>query len=165
MSGIWRECAEFSALPAKLGNHSWLACGGHWDEPMAEDAEITDIKQVLAEIRALRGRAVGPRPARRPLLWAASVEIRGKLCRGLVVELARGGLRLRFAAEAETAEEVMSVIDQFDGFGSKVIWQYDGEAGVHFLAAPEEIATLIRAGAAAKPTDTARRSLAPAAGR
>jgi hypothetical protein len=32
------------------------------------------------------------------------------------------------------------VLDQFDTFGAKVIWQYDGEAGIHFVAAPAEVA-------------------------
>src|SRR5258708_17144794 len=77
---------------------------------------------------------------RKPVLWAASVEIRGKRCEGLIVDFSPGGARIRFDAEAETGDELLVVLDQFDTFRAKVIWQYDGEDCIHVVAAPAEVA-------------------------
>jgi hypothetical protein len=103
--------------------------------------EITDLRYLLTQISTFRTQLEERRRfERKPVLWAASVEIRGKRCEGLIVDLSPGGARIRFKAEAETGDELLVVLDQFDSFGAKVIWQYDGEAGIHFVAAPADVA-------------------------
>jgi hypothetical protein len=105
------------------------------------DTAITDLRYLLSQIGSFREQIEERRRhERKPVLWAATVEIRGKRCEGLIVDLSPGGARLRFDAEAETGDELLLVLDQFDTFGAKVIWQYDGEAGIHFVAAPADVA-------------------------
>jgi len=111
---------------------------------MSED-RITNLQYLVAQIGTFRNELEERRRfARKPVLWAASVEIRGKRCAGLIVDFSPGGARIRFEAEAETGDELLVVLDQFDTFGAKVIWQYDGEAGIHFVAAPAEVAAQVK---------------------
>jgi len=109
------------------------------------ETEITDLKYLVAQIGSFRDRIEErSRHERKPVLWAATIEIRGKRCEGLIVDLSPGGARLRFDAEADTGDDLLLVLDQFDSFGAKVIWQYDGEAGIHFVAAPTEVADQVK---------------------
>jgi len=102
---------------------------------------ITDLQYLVAQIGSFREQIEERRRhERKPVLWAASIEIRGKRCEGLIVDLSPGGARIRFDAEAERGDDLLLVLDQFDSFGAKVIWQYDGEAGIHFVAAPADVA-------------------------
>ena len=124
--------------------------------------QITSIKELLERINAFRAQMTDRRRfERKEVLWAATVEIRGKRCEGLIVDFSPGGARIRFDAEAETGDDVIVVMDQFDELGAKVIWQYDGEAGVHFVLAPEDVAARVKAaqaldygGPAPDPTKT-----------
>ena len=105
------------------------------------DARITNLQYLVKQIGTFRDQIEERRRfTRKPVLWAATVEIRGKRCEGLIVDLSPGGARIRFDTKAETGDELLLVLDQFDTFGAKVIWQYDGEAGIHFVAAPADIA-------------------------
>ena len=113
---------------------------------------ITDLHALLTQIDSFREQIEERRRhERKPVLWAATIEIRGKRCEGLIVDLSPGGARIRFDAEAERGDDLLLVLDQFDSFGAKVIWQYDGEAGVHFVAAPADVAA--RATGAPEPVE------------
>ena len=106
---------------------------------------ITSLQYLVGQIGAFRTAIEERRRfTRKPVLWAATVEIRGKRCEGLIVDFSPGGARIRFETEAETGDELLVVLDQFDTFGAKVIWQYDGEAGIHFVAAPAEVAAQVK---------------------
>ncbi len=110
------------------------------------DDQVTSIKELLERINAFGAQVTERRRfGRKEVLWAATVEIRGKRCEGLIVDFSPGGARIRFDAEAETGDDVIVVLDRFDALGAKVIWQYDGEASVHFVMAPEDVAERVRA--------------------
>jgi hypothetical protein len=108
-------------------------------------AEITNLQYLVGQIGKFREQIEERRRfTRKPVLWAATVEIRGKRCEGLIVDFSPGGARIRFETEADTGDELLVVLDQFDTFGAKVIWQYDGEAGIHFVAAPADVAARMK---------------------
>ncbi len=110
------------------------------------DDQVTSVKELVERINAFRTEVTERRRfGRKEVLWAATVEIRGKRCEGLIVDFSPGGARIRFDAEAETGDDVIVMLDQFETLGAKVIWQYDGETGVHFVLAPEEVAERVKA--------------------
>ena len=106
---------------------------------MAE-RQITDAKNLVAEVTAL-GAAMRERRRhdRRSLLWTATIEVRGKRFEGTIVDLSPGGARLRFDAAVAQGDELNLVLKELDGLGGRVVWQREGEAGIQFMLAPEEI--------------------------
>jgi hypothetical protein len=81
---------------------------------------------------------------RKALLWAASIEVRGQRFEGAILDFSPGGARIKFDAPMATGDELNIVLKQFDTIGAKVIWQRQGEAGVKFLLAPEDVAALVQ---------------------
>lgn len=109
------------------------------------DPRITDAKELLRRVsdfgHQLKEEAEA---ARRKMLWAASVEIQGRLFGGLIVDLSPGGARIRFATPVNTDEEVTLVLDELDAIGATVVWQSAAKGGVQFLLAPEDVAERVR---------------------
>ncbi len=106
---------------------------------MAE-RQITDARNLVAEVAAL-GTAMRERRRhdRRSLLWTATIEVRGKRFEGTIVDLSPGGARLRFDAALTQGDELNLILKQLDVLGGRVVWQREGEAGIQFMLAPEEI--------------------------
>jgi hypothetical protein len=105
------------------------------DESAADEAQITkDIQAVAAERR---------RFVRKNVLWAATVEVRGRQIEGVITDLSAGGARLRFNAPLDKGEELRLILSEFEAVGAKVVWQRDGEAGVQFVLAPAEVLGLL----------------------
>lgn len=106
---------------------------------MAE-RQITDARNLVAEVTAL-GAAMRERRRhdRRSLLWTATIEVRGKRFEGTIVDLSPGGARLRFDTAVAQGDELNLVLKELDGLGGRVVWQREGEAGIQFMLAPEEI--------------------------
>lgn len=106
---------------------------------MAE-RQITDARNLVAEVTAL-GATMRERRRhdRRSLLWTATIEVRGKRFEGTIVDLSPGGARLRFDAAVAQGDELNLVLKELDGLGGRVVWQREGEAGIQFMLAPEEI--------------------------
>jgi PilZ domain len=107
------------------------------------DAEITDAKELLRQVSAF-GTRLKDEAARKDALWAASVEVHGKLFGGLIVDLGPGGARIRFATPVNSEEDVTLVLNQLDAIGATVVWQNADERGVEFLLAPEDVAERVR---------------------
>lgn len=106
---------------------------------------------------------------RRKLLWAATVEVRGQRFEGMIVDLSAGGARIKFDAPVAAGDELTLMLKQLDELGAKVVWQREGEAGLQFLLAPEEVAARIQQGLpaadeASKPAAEPAKPIAPAAG-
>jgi hypothetical protein len=109
------------------------------------DGHITDAQELLGRIQAfgdtLRERR---RHERKKLLWAATVEVRGQRFEGMIVDLSPGGARIRFDAAVTAGDELTLMMKEFDALGAKVAWQREGEAGLQFLLAPEEVAARVQ---------------------
>ena len=106
---------------------------------MAE-RQITDAKNLVAEVTAL-GAAMRERRRhdRRSLLWTATIEVRGKRFEGTIVDLSPGGARLRFDAALTQGDELNLILKELDVLGGRVVWQREGEAGIQFMLAPDEV--------------------------
>jgi PilZ domain-containing protein len=126
---------------------------------MAE-RQITDARNLVAEVTAL-GAAMRERRRhdRRSLLWTATIEVRGKRFEGTIVDLSPGGARLRFDTAVAQGDELNLVLKELDGLGGRVVWQREGEAGIQFMLAPEEITARVEG----KLGLDLRRPVAPAA--
>lgn len=109
------------------------------------DDRITDAKDLLKQVSDFGERMKERRRfERKQLLWAATVEVRGQRFEGTIVDLSPGGARIKFDAAVATGEELTLVLKQLDDLGAKVVWQREGEAGLQFLLAPEEVAARIQ---------------------
>jgi hypothetical protein len=106
---------------------------------MAE-RQITDARNLVAEVTAL-GAAMRERRRhdRCSLLWTATIEVRGKRFEGTIVDLSPGGARLRFDAALTQGDELNLILKELDVLGGRVVWQREGEAGIQFMLAPEEV--------------------------
>jgi hypothetical protein len=130
------------------------------------DDQITDAKDLVKRVsdfgEELKERR---RFERRKLLWAATVEVRGQRFEGMIVDLSAGGARIKFDAPVATGDELTLMLKQLDELGAKVVWQREGEAGLQFLLAPEEVAARIQEGLplAAAAADEAAQPAAEAA--
>jgi len=111
---------------------------------MLDDA-ITDAKDLLKRVsdfgEELKERR---RFERQKLLWAATVEVRGQRFEGMIVDLSAGGARIKFDAPVAAGDELTLVLKQLDDLGARVVWQREGEAGLQFLLAPDEVAERIQ---------------------
>lgn len=109
------------------------------------DGQITDAKELLEQIHAfgdtLRERR---RHQRKKGLWAATVEVRGQRFEGVIVDLSSGGARIRFDAAVAKGDELTLMLQELDALGAKVAWQREGEAGLQFLLAPEDVAARVQ---------------------
>jgi PilZ domain-containing protein len=106
---------------------------------MAE-RQITNARNLVAEVTAL-GAAMRERRRhdRSSLLWTATIEVRGKRFEGTIVDLSPGGARLRFDAALTQGDELNLILKELDVLGGRVVWQRQGEAGIQFMLAPDEI--------------------------
>jgi PilZ domain-containing protein len=106
---------------------------------MAE-RQITNARNLVAEVTAL-GAAMRERRRhdRRSLLWTATIEVRGKRFEGTIVDLSPGGARLRFDTALTQGDELNLILKELDVLGGRVVWQRQGEAGIQFMLAPDEI--------------------------
>lgn len=106
---------------------------------------ITDPKVLLREIGAfgdkLRERR---RFERQELHWTATVEMRGQRFEGMITDLSPGGARIKFDAAVQKGDELRLVLRQLNELGAKVVWQRQGEAGLSFVLAPEEVAARLK---------------------
>ncbi|HUH84644.1 MAG TPA: PilZ domain-containing protein [Stellaceae bacterium] len=106
---------------------------------------ITDPKALLRELGAfgekLRERR---RFERQELHWTATVEVRGQRFEGVVTDLSPGGARIKFEAAVQKGDELRLVLRQLNELGAKVVWQRQGEAGLSFVLAPEEVAARLK---------------------
>jgi len=106
---------------------------------------ITDPKALLREIGAfgekLRERR---RFERQALNWTATVEVRGQRFEGVITDLSPGGARIKFDAAVQKGDELRLVLRQLNELGAKVVWQRQGEAGLSFVLAPEEVAARLK---------------------
>ena len=109
------------------------------------DDRITDAKDLVKRVsdfgEELKERR---RFERKKLLWAATVEVRGQRFEGMIVDLSAGGARIKFDAPVATGDELTLMLKQLDELGAKVVWQREGEAGLQFLLAPDEVAARIQ---------------------
>ncbi|MGO8919763.1 MAG: PilZ domain-containing protein [Stellaceae bacterium] len=128
------------------------------------DDQITDAKDLLKRVsdfgEDLKERR---RFERKKLLWAATVEVRGQRFEGMIVDLSAGGARIKFDAPVATGDELTLVLKQLDELGAKVVWQRQGEAGIQFLLAPEEVAAKIQQTQTPMPDPAPAQAPAPAA--
>lgn len=109
--------------------------------PAQRPMDATDlVKQVSEFGKRLERR----RFERKKLLWAATVEVRGQRFEGIIVDFSAGGARIKFDAPVAAGEELTLILKQFEALGAKVIWQREGEAGLQFLLAPDEVAARVR---------------------
>lgn len=127
------------------------------------DDWITDAKDLVKRVSDFGDELKERRRfERKKLLWAATVEVRGQRFEGTIVDLSAGGARIKFDAPVATGDELTLVLKQLDELGAKVVWQREGEAGLQFLLAPDEVAARIQqtlpsaALAADEPADTVR---------
>ncbi len=130
------------------------------------DDRITDAKDLLKQVSDFGERLKERRRfERKRLLWAATVEVRGQRFEGMIVDLSPGGARIKFDAPVATGDELTLVLKQLDELGAKVVWQREGEAGLQFLLAPDEVAARIqqRLPAESADGDAARPPPPPAA--
>jgi hypothetical protein len=106
---------------------------------------ITDPKALLREIGAfgekLRERR---RFERQALQWTATVEMRGQRFEGVITDLSPGGARIKFDAAVRKGDELRLVLRQLNELGAKVVWQRQGEAGLSFVLAPDEVAARLK---------------------
>jgi hypothetical protein len=111
---------------------------------MPED-RITDARDLLKQVADFGERMKERRRfERKRLLWAATVEVRGQRFEGTIVDLSAGGARIKFDAPVATGDELTLVLKQLDDLGAKVVWQREGEAGLQFLLAPDEVAARVQ---------------------
>jgi hypothetical protein len=109
------------------------------------DDRITDAKDLLQRVRQFGARLKDRRRfERQQLLWAATVEVRGQRFEGTIVDFSVGGARLKFDAPVAAGDELTLVLQQLDELGAKVVWQREGEAGLQFLLAPDEVAARVQ---------------------
>jgi PilZ domain len=128
------------------------------------DDRITDAKDLVKQVSDFGERMKERRRyERKRLLWAATVEVRGQRFEGMIVDLSAGGARIRFDAPVATGDELTLVLKQLDELGAKVVWQREGEAGLQFLLAPEEVAARIQQKAALElsEADAGKRAAPP----
>jgi hypothetical protein len=112
---------------------------------MPDDKRITDAKDLLQQVRQFGARLKDRRRfERKQLLWAATVEVRGQRFEGTIVDFSVGGARLKFDAPVAAGDELTLVLKQLDELGAKVVWQREGEAGLQFLLAPDEVAARVQ---------------------
>ncbi|HUJ99296.1 MAG TPA: PilZ domain-containing protein [Stellaceae bacterium] len=112
---------------------------------MPDDERITDAKDLLQQVRQFGARLKDRRRfERKQLLWAATVEVRGQRFEGTIVDFSVGGARLKFDAPVAAGDELTLVLKQLDELGAKVVWQREGEAGLQFLLAPDEVAARVQ---------------------
>ncbi|HYM04901.1 MAG TPA: PilZ domain-containing protein [Stellaceae bacterium] len=131
------------------------------------DQQITDAKELLERVNAFGVVAKDRRQfTRQSLQWAAKVEVRGERFEGTIVDFSEGGARIRFDAPVSTGDELTLVLKQLDDIGAKVVWQRQGEAGLKFLLAPDDVGKRIQSrfgtSLGALDLDQARSELAPA---
>lgn len=109
------------------------------------DDQITDAKDLLKRVSDF-GESMKERRRfeRTQLLWAATVEVRGQRFEGMIVDLSAGGARIKFDAPVAAGDELTLVLKQLDELGAKVVWQREGEAGLQFLLAPDDVAAKIQ---------------------
>ena len=116
------------------------------------DEPITDAKTLLQQVTEFGERLKERRRfERKRLLWAATVEVRGQRFEGMIVDFSVGGARLKFDAPVATGDELTLMLKQLDELGAKVVWQREGEAGLQFLLAPEEVAARLQQKGVADP--------------
>jgi PilZ domain-containing protein len=123
------------------------------------DGWITDSQVLLKEVSRFAALKQRRRFERRKMPVAATVEVRGERFEGQIIDLSPGGARIRFDAPLAAGEELNVVLQELNQLGAQVVWRREGEAGVRFLLAPEEVAPRLeavltqeaRARAAAKP--------------
>jgi hypothetical protein len=109
------------------------------------DDRITDAKDLLKQVADFGEKMKERRRfERKRLLWAATVEVRGQRFEGTIVDLSAGGARIKFDAAVAAGDELTLVLKQLDELGAKVVWQREGEAGLQFLLAPEDVAARIQ---------------------
>lgn len=126
------------------------------------DDRITDAKDLLKQVSDFGERLKDRRRyERKRLLWAATVEVRGQRFEGMIVDLSAGGARIKFDAPVATGDELTLVLKQLDELGAKVVWQREGEAGLQFLLAPDEVAARIQQKLAFDVTETDEKKPAP----
>jgi hypothetical protein len=118
---------------------------------------ITDPKHLLREIGAFGERVRERRRfERQALRWTATVEVRGQRFEGVITDLSPGGARIKFDAAVQKGDELRVVLRQLNELGAKVVWQRQGEAGLSFVLAPEEVAVELRRKIAVSPEQPAR---------
>jgi hypothetical protein len=109
------------------------------------DDRITDAKDLLKQVsdfgESLKERR---RFERKQLLWAATIEVRGQHFEGMIVDLSPGGARMNFDAPVAAGDELTLVLRHLDELGAKVVWRREGEAGLQFLLAPDEVAAKLQ---------------------
>lgn len=128
------------------------------------DDQITDAKDLLKRVSdfgaSLRERR---RFERKRTLWAATVEVHGQRFEGMIVDLSPGGARIKFDAAVAAGDELTLVLKQLDELGAKVVWQREGEAGLQFLLAPDDVAAKIQGTLVPDPVAPPAAGDAPAA--
>ena len=109
------------------------------------DDSITNAKDLLKQVSDFGARMRERRQfERKKLLWAATVEVRGQRFEGMIVDLSAGGARIKFDAAVTAGDELTLMLKQLDELGAKVVWQREGEAGLKFLLAPDEVAARLQ---------------------
>jgi hypothetical protein len=109
------------------------------------DGWITDSQVLLKEVSRLAALKERRRFERRKLHVAATIEVRGERFEGQIIDLSPGGARIRFDAPLAAGEELNVVLQELNQLGAQVVWRREGEAGVRFLLAPEEVAPRLEA--------------------
>lgn len=109
------------------------------------DDRITDGKALIAEISAFGEKLEERRRfERKTLFWAATVDVRGQRFEGTIIDFSAGGARIRFDAAVAEGEVLTLALKQLAELGAKVVWRRQGEAGLQFLLAPEEVAARVQ---------------------
>lgn len=102
---------------------------------------VSPVKSASEQIFSF-GRALEDRRQfdRQTLLWAATLEVRGQKIKGTLIDFSAGGARLSFDEPITEGDELKLVIKELGELDAKVVWRSNGEAGLKFVLAPEEVA-------------------------
>jgi hypothetical protein len=109
------------------------------------DGWITDSQVLLKEVGELARLKERRRFERRKMPVAATIEVRGERFEGQIIDLSPGGARIRFDAPMAAGEELKVVLQELNQLGAQLVWRREGEAGVRFLLAPQEVAPRLEA--------------------
>jgi hypothetical protein len=80
--------------------------------------------------------------ARKKLLWAAIVIVRGQRHAGVIFDLSVAGARLKVDAPLAIGEEISLILMDCDALAAKVVWERRGEAGLRFLGGDDVLSQL-----------------------
>jgi hypothetical protein len=108
------------------------------------DGWITDPEVLLKEVGVFARLKERRRFERRKLLVAANIEVKGERFEGVIVDVSPGGARIRFDTLLTAGDELNLVLTELGQLGAQVVWQREGEAGVRFLLAPDEMAPRVQ---------------------